>query len=77
MTDERVAITEIPGGLVLSGNLNERRVEHGIGFLPILELGDKHQTAYLGTLIHDYLAPENPDFDLVPFGRVRITIERL
>ncbi|HUW12358.1 MAG TPA: hypothetical protein VM537_21715 [Anaerolineae bacterium] len=77
MADERVTITEIPGGLVLAGDLRLRRVDHGMGSLPVLGLADKYQEEWLGDVLYDYLAPENPDFDLVPFGRVRITIERV
>ena len=77
MTDERVAITEIPGGLVLTGDLRLRNVDHGMGSLPMLELADKYQEEWLGDVLYKYLAPEHSRHDFVPFGRFRITIERL
>ena len=61
------------GKLTLTGNLTLRRVEHGMGSLPILELDE---TEYLGDLLHKYLEPKEPNYGFARFGKVCVTIEK-
>lgn len=77
MADERIAIEETDSGLVLTGNLQIRRIDHGWGAIPILELTDKYsEREFVGLLqYYAHLAPDDTGYDVVSLGRFRITVE--
>jgi len=74
---DRITVNRLGKGIVIDGNLRIRRIEHGMGWLPIVEVGDKYKTSYLADLLQANLDGDESSFSSILFGKARITIEQL
>lgn len=75
---DRMTVDYVAEGIVIEGNLRIRRIDHGIGSLPIIEVGDKYKTSYLAEVLEQELSGDESSFaDSILFGKARITICKL
>ena len=75
-TKNRVGIRKTKPILQLEGDLQIRCVDHGMGSLPVVELGDFHESFFLSELIEQELEGDDETYtDITLFGRSRITVE--
>lgn len=74
---EKMAVETCGQTLVIDCNLRIRRVDHGIGSLPIIEVSDNYKISYLAEILQQELDGDDSKYsDCILFGKARIMIQK-